>query len=169
MPPEPTWPPPPGVPDPMTEYDARRTALIRDHTAGPPLSRLLLVRELHNATGMDLRRTMVVVNSFCDRHGLFPLRRGWRAWLPSLFSLVAFGASAALFISVSVFDARIASAPTRAVRHLLRSERIAVDEIVLVVMLVALVVHLATFRYTVGAPRREAEEARRKMMDLHPD
>lgn len=127
------------------------------------MSRLRLVRELRLATGKDLRQCLAVVNDYCDRYGIFPLRRGWRLWLTFLPSLVQFGLLGMLLVSQIVNQRNIDAAPSQAARHLLRWEHVQWDFILLGLILASALVSL----FMVGMGRqwafRDAEEARKKM------
>ena len=153
--------PPPDVPSPLAKHDAFLTVLVRAPTRKPPMSRLRLVRGLREATGLDLRQCLSVVNDYCDRHGVFPLRRGVRLWLAVLPALLQVGLSVILIVSQVVQAREIAAAPTRAARYLLMEERVHWDGVLLGLILV----NVAPSILVVGAARqrarREAEEARR--------
>ncbi len=163
MPSESTWPPPPIMLHPLAEHDAFLTALICAPKTKAPMSRLRLVRELRLATGKDLRLCLAVVNDYCDRYGVFPLRRGWRLWLTFLPSLVQFGLIGMLLVSQIVQKKNIAAAPTQAARHLLRWEHVQWDFILLGLILASALVSL----FMVGMGRqwafRDAEQARKKI------
>lgn len=160
---EPTWPPPPAVPDPLAEHDAFLTSLVCTPATKLPMPRLRLMRELRLATGKDLRQCLAVVNNYCDRHGVFPPRRGLRLWLIFLPSLLGFVLLGMLKANQIIQERNIAAAPTRAVRHFLIGERLQWDYILLGLILVSALVSILM----VGMGRqwacREAKEARAKV------
>ena len=157
---QPTWPPPPVAPNPLTEYDDLLTALVGASASDPPMPRLRLVRELRQATGQDLRQCLAVVNDYCDRNVFFPLRRGPRLWLALLPSLVQVGLTLVLIVSQVVQGREIAAAPTRAARHLLMGERVHWDGVLLGLILVNVALSLLVVGAGRQRTRREAEEAR---------
>ena len=160
---EPTWPPPPDRPDPMAAHDAFLTGLLRAAMTEPPLSRLRLMRTLRLTTGLGLRQCLAIVNDYCDRHGVFPQRRGLRLWLPVLPSLIQIGLSVALIVCQSILGRELAAAHTRPARQLLFRERIAWDGLLLCLLLVTVAVSLVSARGALRQARREAEDARRRV------
>ncbi|MBV9851298.1 MAG: hypothetical protein JO250_16635 [Armatimonadetes bacterium] len=160
---ESVWPPPPDVANPLAEHDEFLTARLRAPAANPPLSRLRLVRELRDATGLDLRQCLAVVNDYCDRHAIFPQRRGLALWLSLLPSLFQIGLSAGLIVSQIVLGRELAAAHTRATRHLLLRERIAWDGLLLCLAFVVLVMSLIGYAHMTRWQRRQAEDARKKV------
>ena len=163
MPERPTWPPPPDVPSPLAKHDAFLTALVCASVIKPPMSRLRLVTGLRETTGLDLRQFLTVVNDYCDRYGVFPLRRGVRLWLTVLPALLQVGLSVILIVSQVVQAREIAAAPTRAARHLLLWERVQWDGVLLGLILVNVALSLLAVGAGRQRARREAEEARRKV------
>lgn len=166
---QPTWPPPPVARNPLTEYDDLLTALVGAPapdppiSSNPPMSRLRLVRELRQETGQDLGRCLAAVNDYCDRHSVFPLRRGPRLWLALLPPLFQVGLTVVLIVSQVVQGREIAAAPTRAARHLLMGERVHWDGVLLGLILVNVALSLLAVGAGRQRARREAEEARRKV------
>ena len=79
MPNNEVWPPKPDLPDPLTEYDGVIAAKLAAYSS-PISGRLTLVKALHEQDGLDFRQAITVVNSYCDRHGLFVSGRGTKAF-----------------------------------------------------------------------------------------
>jgi len=67
------WPPKPDLSDPLTEYDDVIAARL-DALPEAKRSRLLLIKSLRDAEGMDLRQAYALVNNYSERHD-FLLRR----------------------------------------------------------------------------------------------
>ncbi len=59
MPEPPAWPPPPDLPEPLSEHDDFLAACIRSSTPKVPLSRLSLVKSLRDENGLDLRTCLL--------------------------------------------------------------------------------------------------------------
>ncbi len=80
MPEPPTWPPPPNTPNLLSAHDDFLIACIRNSMPKVPLSRLRLVINLRDETGLDLRSCRIVVNNFCDRHTILMPLGGFWTW-----------------------------------------------------------------------------------------
>ena len=161
---EPIWPPPPDVPHPLAEHDAFLSTLIRAPQTKLPMSRLSLTRELHRVAGKDLRQCLAVVNNYCDRHGIFPPRRGLRLWLVLLPSLFQFGLLGIMFVTQYIQAKNIAAASTQAARLLLIRNSEQWNYIFLASMIVCILFGLFRVVILRRQNHREAEKARAKML-----
>jgi hypothetical protein len=115
MPSENVWPPPPAEPDQPFEYDALLAGIVRACRPGSAIMRSTLARRLRRATKIDRRKSVIVVNDFCDRFQIFPKQRvfGWGATI--LFHVAVVGIAFAICMNALWLRKAIYAAPTRAV------------------------------------------------------
>jgi hypothetical protein len=143
------------------KHDAFLTALIIAPVTKKPMSRLLLVRELRKGTGQNLRESNAIVKEYCDRYGVFPLRKGLRFSLCFLPSLVYLALVAELMAYNRVLEKGIAAAPTRATHNLLLLEQTQ-RELPLLGLILVITITLSAVACGIlwALARRDAEEAR---------
>ena len=94
------------------------------------MTRLMLCQKLHKRTGLGLRQCLPLVYEFCDRHGIFPKSRSW-VWLSLLMLLMAEALPLSLLTEQFLLSHQLATAHTRALRHLILMQHIKTDKIFL--------------------------------------
>ncbi len=158
----PTWPPPPGVPAPLSAHDDFLVACVRRSTPKLPVSRLRLVRDLYQETGQDLRSCMAVVNDFCDRHTILMPPQGVKMWLPFFFCGLNFAVILAKGVVGYVLGNSMAAAASHAQVVALSTEKLRLDALLVGVLLVSTFLMCVTLLYRYKKTRAEAAEARSK-------
>lgn len=132
----PTWPPPPTTPNLLAAHDEFLSACVRNSTLKPPVSRLRLVRDLHQNTGQDLRSCLAVVNSFCDRHTILMPLTGIQVWLLPALCGLNFVIVLAMNITGHFLGRSAASAVTHSQRSAFLSQRVDLDYALMAVLFV---------------------------------
>lgn len=109
------WPPPPAESDQPYEYDALLAGIVRACRPGSAIMRSTLARRLRRATKIDRRKSVIVVNDFCDRFQIFPNESvyGWRVSILANVAIV--GIPFAICMNALLLRKAIYAAPTRAV------------------------------------------------------
>lgn len=124
MPQTPTWPPPPNTPEPLSAHDDFLAAAVRNSMSKVPLSRLHLVKDLHDETKLDLCSCSAFVSNFCDRHTiLMPLHSLW-AGLGCLLPLFNLLAVVGLVVVEVRLQQRYVGAATHPARRAIEAEQI---------------------------------------------
>ncbi len=158
----PTWPPPPSTPEPLSAHDDFLTACIRSSTPKPPLSRLSLIKNLREETGLDLRSCLAVVNSFCDRHTILMPLGGFWTWAGCLPPIIMLTMVAAMNISWIILERRHDASATHLERVMITSERMQLDFVFLGAYLTAACACVILVFWRTRKTREQAAEARAK-------
>jgi hypothetical protein len=164
MPQPPIWPPPPNTPEPLSAHDAFLIAAVRNSTLKPPLSRLSLVKDLRDGTGLDLRSCLATVNNFCDRYGIFTPASRPAAFAGCLSPVVILVTLAAMNMTWYILQQRHDAAATHMERVMITAERIRLDFVFIGIILVATSISLIVIFRRIRQTRDDAAEARAKFV-----
>ena len=158
----PTWPPSPNIPEPLSDHDEFLVACVRNSTLKTPLSRLSLVKNLRDETGLDLRSCLATVNHFCNKHTiLMPSGSRW-VWAGCLPPIIMLTMAAAINISWTILGRRHDAAATHLERVTITTERMQLDFVFLGVCLAAACASVILAFWNIKKTRRQAAEAREK-------
>jgi hypothetical protein len=125
------------MPNLLAVHDEFLVACVRSSTSKLPVSRLRLVRNLHQETRRDLRFCMAVVNNFCDRHEILMPHTGLKVWLPLLFTGLCLAIALAMNITGQLLGRSAVTAITHSQRSALMSERVHLDFVFLAAFFVS--------------------------------
>jgi len=147
MPDNDVWPPKPDLPDPLAEYDDVITAKLAALPGGDTERKRFRLIIALQGEGLDVRRAISVVNSYCNRHGVLVRSRADRTSAYVLFasSLIMLSSVAlSYYLDFARDEARRQHQPyaeIHAISHAMLLNAL-VPATVAVIMLISLIVRL---------------------------